>query len=45
MKELSDHDNNTKAFHFVIENQKRGVKLGKEGRKKGESNKSAREAK
>ena len=38
-KEESDDDNNAKAFHFVLESQKRKVKLGIEGCKKGESDK------
>ena len=37
MKEESDDDYNTKAFGFVIESQKRKVKLGIDGCKKGES--------
>ena len=43
VKEESDDDNNTKAFDFVIDSQKREVKFGKEGCKKGESDKSVRE--
>ena len=43
VKEKSDDNNNAKAFDFVIESQKREVKLGK--CKKGESDKSVREGK
>ena len=45
VKEKSDGNNNAKAFDFVIESQKREVKLGKERCKKGESDKSVREGK
>ena len=38
MKEVSDDDNKAKAFDFVIESQKREVKLEKEGCKKGKEN-------
>ena len=38
MKEESDDDNKTKALDFVIESQKREVKLEKEVCKKGEEN-------
>ena len=46
LKEESENDNKVKAFDFVIESQKREVKLGKVGCKKGEeSDKSVREEK
>ena len=35
---MSDDDNKAKAFDFVIESQKREVKLEKEGCKKGKEN-------
>ena len=35
VKEESDDDNSAKTFDFVIESQKREVKLGKQGCKKG----------
>ena len=44
-KEESDDDNNAKAFHFVLESQKRKVKLGIEGSKKVESDKIVTEEK
>ena len=45
MKKESKDDSSAKAFDFVIESQKREVKLGKEGCKKGEDDKSVRERK
>ena len=46
LKEESDHDNNAKTFNFVRESQKREVKLGIEGCKKGDkSDKCVREEK
>ena len=45
VKEKADDDNSAKAFDFVTESQKREVKLGKEGCKKGEGDKSVRKGK
>ena len=45
VKEKADDDNSAKAFDFVTESQKREVKLGKEGCKKGEDDKSVRKGK
>ena len=43
VKNELDNHNNTKAFHFVTEQQNRKVKLGIEEHKNGESNESVRE--
>ena len=45
IKEGSDDDNNANAFDLVIETHKGEVKLGKEGCKKGDSDKSVTEEK
>ena len=39
VKGKANDDNNARAFYFTIESQKKKVKLGIEGCKKGESDK------